>query len=428
MSIAADRALELERKLASFPAELATWLAVSEAGQPFEKHHTQIRRLALQMTGLHDTVLAELQRRAAEGTLLTYSRSIEQRALAVHTVWDFFRSKFALRAVEPAGSYLKTADAFARECYEAPASARREPPLVTFDNRISPWALTRERRYHPPSDPGGFLGTQDFTAVIERLPIPLLGLPWHYAAYLPHLVFLAHEAGHAYERDHESEEAIAAALDAAPLAPLRRAAWQAWRREVYADLHAVFTAGPAYAAALAELLQGDPARIAAETAPEQYPSTTLRILLAAQALQHLGDAQADQVRTAWRGHYPTHGLQDWEDDLPIVVTAVYAAVGLPDALAWKPRHQTQARTLAALLRAGASLSVTDVYPVRVLVAAARELMDAPAHWAALIAHAVRSRPPGLLAGDTRRAATFDAAAEHQAGAALAARLFDGLDD
>ena len=76
MTVAAAKTLELEQKLASFPKELSIWEEASKLNAPFEKHHSQISRLALQLTGLHETVVAELKSRVEEGTILKYARSI----------------------------------------------------------------------------------------------------------------------------------------------------------------------------------------------------------------------------------------------------------------------------------------------------------------------------------------------------------------
>jgi hypothetical protein len=386
----------------------------------------------LQITGLHETVVAEFDARFADGRLLAFADSIDKRSPAVHTVWDFLRSKFALRMVEPAARYLKTADAFALECYARPSAISREPPLVTFDNQASPWAISRDHAYQPATDPGGFLSLAAFSQVIHSLPIPLLGLPWHYATYLPHMVFLAHEVGHAAERDFGLEPSLTAALDKSGVDPDHLHGWRSWQREVFADLFAIFTTEMPYAVSLAEILRADPERLQSAVRNDgqwtDYPTAALRILLNAEALKQCGVADAEAFRDSWLALCPSHAMADWEPDLPKVVEAYYKAANLPASAAWTPENQRQARTIAKILAQGGALRYSDVYPTRVLVAAARDLIDQPEHWPKLIDHAVQSRPPGLLQQvDGRPHGEDEAEAkEIAAGAALASTLFAAI--
>jgi hypothetical protein len=444
------KAAELEWKLRSLPYELKAWRDLSELKQPFEKHHSQIRRLALQMEGLHKKVVCDFGQFVKDATLLTFVQSLEKRALAIHTVWDFFRSKFALRAVEPLGSYLKMADAYARECYEpvrqkfvaAGGADRREPPLVTFDNRVSPWSLSREATYTPASDPGGIVATTAFSEVVSRLPIPLLGIPWHYITYLPHVVFLAHECGHAVEKDFGLDKGIQLALDQSKIDAARLSGWQAWRHEIFADVFACYAAGPSYATALADVLTRDSSKIAEEVRTQQrwgdYPTTTLRILLNTEALSQFGFVEeAKTLQGRWLTDYPGHAMKPFVDDLPAVVKALHKGAALPEKdLAFTAAYSAQSRKTANLYFAGGQHSATDVYPVRVLIAAAREMLTLPGatqpileqYWEALCRHAVTSRPPGMLAAEAQRASKFEPESERTEAEALADVLFGAISE
>lgn len=450
MSALEKKATELEWKLRSLPDELRVWRELSELKQPFEKHHSQIRRLGLQMEALHAKVVSDFHQAVKDATLFTFADSLEKRALAVHTVWDFFRSKFALRAVEPLGTYLKMADAFARECYEPVrrqyvergGADRREPPLVTFDNRVSPWALSRETRYAPASDPGGIIATTTFSEIVSKLPIPLLGLPWHYITYLPHVVFLAHECGHAVEKDFGLGGSIDSALAESKIDPAHLPAWQAWRGEMFADVYACYVAGRSYAAALAEVLTRERSKIEAEVRPNSqgcwgdYPTTTLRILLNAAALERFGFSDdAERLRTKWLKEYPVHAMLPFEADIQAVVNALHMGAALPKkGLLFTAADSKQSRTTANIYLAGGRHLSTDVYPVRVLVAAARELLTIPSatpsaverHWAALSRHAVTSLPPELLSAEKQRAGQFDTQAEAKEADVLADILFGAI--
>src|SRR5687767_12809741 len=111
---------ELRFKLQSLPDELKSWRDRSRANHPLEKNHSQIKRLTLRVEGLHGKVTSEFQDHEEKEQLLAFADSLERKALAVHTVWDFFRSKLALREVPRFAPYLALADAFTRECYVGP--------------------------------------------------------------------------------------------------------------------------------------------------------------------------------------------------------------------------------------------------------------------------------------------------------------------
>jgi hypothetical protein len=445
------KVVELDWKLRSLPHELSAWRELSEIGQPFEKHHSQIRRLALQMEALHDQVVVDFKRATTAANLLDSADSLEKRSLAVHTVWDFFRAKFALRAVEPLGSYLKMADAFARECYDpvrqqfvaAGGADRCEPPLVTFDNRVSPWAVSREGKYAPASDPGGIVATTAFSQVVSMLPIPLLGLPWHYITYLPHVVFLAHECGHAVEKDFALNKGIQEALGRSGVDTERLPAWQAWQREMFADVFACYATGPSYTAALAEVLTRDRSRIEVEVKTSakgwsSYPTAALRMLLNIATLEHLGfQEDAKTLRDRWCGDYPTHAMKAFEHDLPAVVRALLDGAALPGrGLVFTAADRAQSRKTADLYLAGGKHPETDVYAVRVLIAAAREIQKSSVlapeslerHWAALCRHAVNSRPPGLLTAEKQRASQLDPQKERTEAGRISDLLFGALEN
>src|SRR5262249_23204622 len=144
--------------------------------------------------GLHKRVVSEFEDLEKKGTLLQAADSLERKTLAVHTVWDFFRSKLALREVGTFAPYLALADAFTRECYVEPFRVLNNiakdqfcpAPLVTFDNEISPWARPRNDE-KPDAQAGGFLTSQQFSDALKQLPIALIGLPWSFLSYLPHM-------------------------------------------------------------------------------------------------------------------------------------------------------------------------------------------------------------------------------------------------
>src|SRR5262245_19191225 len=165
---------ELRFKLESLPDELNSWRERSSANMALEKNHSQISRLALRVEGLHSKVVSEFDELEKNKTVLLHADSLERKALAVHTVWDFFRSKLALREIRAFAPYLALADAFTRECYVGSFRTLNNlksdelcpAPLVTFDNEISPWARPQTSS-KPDSQEGGFLTAQQFDQALK---------------------------------------------------------------------------------------------------------------------------------------------------------------------------------------------------------------------------------------------------------------------
>jgi hypothetical protein len=443
---------ELRFKLQSLPDELKSWRERSSANQALEKNHSQIRRLTLRVEGLHGKVISEFKDLEEKGKLLLFADSLERKALAVHMVWDFFRSKFALREVGAFAPFLALADAFTRECYietfrkmkNLSADELCPAPLVTFDNEISPWAKPQSLSKPDPQE-GGFLTPQQFNDALKQLPVALLGLPWSFLSYLPHMSLLAHEVGHAIERDCDQESMLDLAAANMPLSDEgRRAAWQTWRKEVFADLFGALMAGPAFAWSLADYLAKDAQSITAESRPQlnqswtQYPTTSLRILLLCRFLErHSFATDATAIRLQWEKDYPAHSLPDFEKDFDSVIDAISAAARFPELVGFSfpppvpPAMNSPERRIAALYRQDMELKDTEPQPARAYVAAARLLMDQKTVrpleevWKKLAQHHLRSRPP-FVAGENAPQSVIEEDRERAAGADVADILFRDL--
>src|SRR3989442_1047185 len=103
---------ELYQKLDSLKEEFGYWRDRSEAAQSLQKHHTQIRRISLQLEGMQQGIRAELDalRQRQGRDILSAARKLELDILEVHRIWEFFRSKFVLRTVDWFNPYLIAAD------------------------------------------------------------------------------------------------------------------------------------------------------------------------------------------------------------------------------------------------------------------------------------------------------------------------------
>jgi len=269
----ARRKQDLLQQFEALTRELDHWRAVSAENQPFEKHHSQIDALTKQMLALNDKVKADWKGSPDFAAI----QKASLRCATVQTVWNFFREKLVLRHDDYFGPHLKAADAYAWACYEPLINARRathpeepyrEPPLVTFHSDVSPWALSRQSRYDTDAEVNGATNDQVFEQVCSALPIPVLGIPWHSARFLPNLAVLAHETGHVVEADF----ALASPLENALIDGLKDSAlcegWSRhWRKEVFADLFACYAAGPSFVWILADSLPESPTTVAAKKRP-----------------------------------------------------------------------------------------------------------------------------------------------------------------
>ncbi len=440
--------IELDTKVAALPAELDAWRKLSASGSsPLAKHHTQIRRLASQIEGLQSLVADQLRQLTTDDDLLRQARTIEKRLLAVHAVWDYFRSRLVLRTQEPFAQFLRAADAFAWACYRPvldalgkTAGVTREPPLVSLQGDWSPNALPRGRAYDVVRSPGGWTDAAPFAAVIGDLPVPIIGVPWLHLEHLPHLVLVAHETGHLVEDDFHLGAAAGRIITDAPLErPEARDGWLAWRSEVFADVFACVAAGPAFAWSLADVLARRRADIEAERADAaggwgEYPPSTLRMRLNAGALDALGfKDEAQAVLAAWMAAYPGDPLAELAADARTVAARLVSGGLLPEALHFS--HVAGEYALALkLLAAGFPLNDETLQDSRALVAAACEhyrldpaASNRSATWRKVRDRIVRARPPGVLDAADRADVTFSEDDDRESGRTAGSSFFAAID-
>jgi hypothetical protein len=394
VQIAERKLAELRDKLAGISAEFDRWLAEAGERRPLRKHHSQISRLTAQLGGLVERVGQDLD--AALGDrdgVLDDSRALQMRILEVHRIWDFYRSKLNLRYIEWFRPYLGTVDEFAWACYaladahgrrpDASAPAAKTAPLVFLSGEFSPFLHARQSPFdvEEVADAPDTLG---FLQIVSALPVPVIGLPWYQLTHLPDAVLVAHEIGHDVERDRRMAgtalEHVRAVGNALPAE--RRAAWIAWLPEVVADLYGVLAGGPAFVAALVDLLAVDPAEVAAEPVGppwRPHPPAAVRVAVTTAALEHTGfAAEADAQRRAWAEAYPavpTDPTAPLAADVPHVVGALltrpFPQLGdqaLPAVVMFTAAQQKAASAAADAVLDGQRPATGDI---RCLVAAAR---------------------------------------------------------
>lgn len=400
MGIADGKLAALRRKLAGLRQELAVWRRESERGERLEKHHTQIRRVARQLDAFAGEVEGRIEALAGDpSALLADGYSVERMVLDLNRIWEFFRSKLALRYVPAFTGPLAAADDFAWACYRPAQEAAREdhvppeelkePPLVFFNGGWSPFIVPRGWSYEAEAVPGEELATPAFRQALERLPIPVIGIPWYQLEHLPEAVVIGHEVGHSVEDDlrltGRLEALLEAGLEARGVPAERRPAWRSWLGEIFADLYGVLATGPAFVGVLMELLATEAGRLRRETRrPDQwgdYPTRALRVHLNLEALARSGlGEESRELAARWRELCPDHALTAFEADLPPVVAALLeeplpelSGTPLGKLLSFPRQAQEAARTDAQRLLQRFAPGSSDV---RVLVAAARYAFEA----------------------------------------------------
>ncbi len=310
MSGFADRKrAELQTKLGAITVELRYWRALCEDKQPLEKHHSQFHAVDGRLSALIARVAIDI-----DSADISHSwHRLEGHVLDLYRVWGYFRDKFSQRLIDEFLPYLTLADEFAVACYRPaqdvavnpetgdPVDAR-EPPLTFLTNSDSPFSVSRKSSYQWAQGSGAPM-SREVRRVTNRLPLPVIGLPWFELRHLPEAMVIAHEVGHVVHRDLIGSEVparlVSAALPAPECGPQVRGDWLRWANEAFADVYGALCGGPSYRAVLADFLGADdpsPNRADSEHAPPE-----LRIRLVDEVLAASGtyvDARADSSGAA----------------------------------------------------------------------------------------------------------------------------------
>jgi hypothetical protein len=323
---------------------------------------------------------------------------------SVQSFWNYFREKLMMRFDQRIGGYLRAADAYVWACYEPvlmdrratnPAQPFREPPLVAFDTEQSPWAQSRRNNDAAPSDASDAGTRSVFNQIMAAMPIAVLGIPWSTAELLPKFAALAHETGHVIETDFGLADTLETALSDATKDSALSVGWSHnWRKEVFADLFACYSAGPSFVWTLTDSIPDSPPTVKIKRRPSpisgsaqwgKYPPATLRILMNLHALRMFGHANsANAIEKYWKGDYPEHAMGDFENDIKLVVPAVYEAAKLPAALEYTKLADEYSRVYRIAVIQSSDLELTEPYNPRT---------DAHRHRVRRKPHAARRRRP-----------------------------------
>lgn len=372
MELLKRRATALDHYRSALMAEFVDWRRRTQAGAALEKHQTQVERITASLELFLDASGAPATQGA---TAFGENERIFRRILGAQRLWDYFRSKLALRDVPWLRNDLVCADEFAWNCYQ-PAREQakaaglldekrfKEPPLVYFSSEASPFAKGRDMTF--PLEGITTRDIQDFGAAILKLPIPVISLPWFQVNHLPAAAAIGHEVGHTVERDFDLMPVVETLFQTLDLASKRLSAWVAWRQEIFADIYGILCTGPASVIALMNYLIDDPQVITKEqvTGPDwgAYPTRWLRMQLNFETLTQLG-LDATDLSQPWLDTYPFHLMDSFEADIPKVVRAVletplsvFGDQPLRAIVGFTPADVKQARNLAFAINNGGGLA------------------------------------------------------------------------
>ncbi len=295
--LAERKAAELQSKLRSIGNEFKQWEEEADRGA-FRRHHSQIRGVILPLRAVLNRVATDLKEKAGDD-LLSAAPQATQVILGIFRVWEFFRQKWIQRRDPELRKYLDIADEFAWICYQPVIKDKnvkvRRPPLVFLNGGLSPFVLNRLDGFHLENENDGELQKDKFRAILAKLPFPVIGVPWHQLEFWPEVAVIAHEVGHAVERDLQLEKDVTRALTQAIGKSPRRPYWQAWRGELFADAYGCAAVGPASAGALADYLARSRTDMESESpsAQDEHPPGLLRIEFNQSFLEVTGHSRLD---------------------------------------------------------------------------------------------------------------------------------------
>jgi hypothetical protein len=360
---------ELLAKLRSVADELDGWQATVGTDKAMQRHWSQVEKIVADLRPLVHRVQTEIESSDVSASWL----QLEAYVLDLHRVWGFFRDKLMLRRLE-FEPYLLMADEFTYACYEparvsaaaaghSAAARRREPPLVYLSAVASPFSLSRggpagaQAGPNEPASPAA-------RALIDELPVPVIGVPWFQLRHLPDAMMLGHEVGHLVVSDFVGldavEDIVEQALDDSD--PEDLATWRGWAEEAFADVYGTLCGGAGYAAALADFLL---VRGAEEPADPWYPPPSTRMLLTEAVLDAAGcPAEADRLRNQRiaEGNLPASDKAAKQARAvgEALATSPYAAFGAPLLTVINCRKQCQTGTQPNDLVSGWDLTTEDI--------------------------------------------------------------------
>jgi hypothetical protein len=279
-------------------AEVSAWRARWDTIDAIGGHHTQLDLLTDVVLGLVDEITARsaaIDTSAGIGETYDECRRQDRRLLHARRLWRWYADKLDQRAGPDDDARVQTlqaADEVVWSCWKTAFTALGEQapaaPVPYLAPRFN--ASATPRTDHPD---GLRPGADDLLRRhIEKLPIPVVGLPPLCARRPWWLILTAHETAHhvqfeAGDLERRTQERVVAAVRDATGDDQAAEKWRPWCRELFADACSVLLTGPAAIWAVRELETRAPA--AMRTSPSlTYPPPLVRLAIACEVARRAG--------------------------------------------------------------------------------------------------------------------------------------------
>jgi hypothetical protein len=289
--------LELDRLIAEFDSWLDQCRNLDRDAQGIYvgRHKTQLEAIESVVLGAlralrHHLHALDLVRPA--GDVYDDCRDYDMAIVWARRLWSYYRDKFDQRLDEERmRPLLRAADEVVWSCYRqvfvrAPNSPQGAPPLPFIEPAFAPGAIVAGRL--PPALKL-FVDLPFLDPFLAKLPLPLLQLPPWFVDAPWWLVYVGHEVGHFIQKDLGLEqpfrEGVAAAAKAAGSAQ-DQAFWEAWHREIFADIFSLTVMGPWAIYAIRDAEWASPAAMALRK--DEYPAPAIRLAIMVEAAARLG--------------------------------------------------------------------------------------------------------------------------------------------
>jgi Zn-dependent protease with chaperone function len=264
---------------------------VDSTGQYVGRHELQrvaLRALLVEAAKTMRMRAKDLSADLRLGDFFDECRSLDEAAIWLERVWEFYRAKFDQRDDPAFGPVVRAADEIVWSCYHdvmRRARGGRHPPqpLPFVASEYSPAALESDKPVPHQLETGGRgpAWTEGLRAATATVPVTLLRLP-PWCVHDPWwLAFIAHEVGHHVQTDLALTtafgQAVARAVSDAGGTREESVAWSGWSREIFADVFSIMMLGPGAVRAIEDIERSNDANMLRST--RTYPPPRVRVYL-----------------------------------------------------------------------------------------------------------------------------------------------------
>ena len=293
---------ESHRALKGLKGQIKKWADRRHSLDVLDQYDAHVSVLESVLLPVLDALAAALDRIDSGrpvGEVYAQCRRTDDGVAFVGRIWEWFRAKFDQRDDPVIRRLLAAADEVVWSCYAevfdnaAAVSGREVPrglvPLPYIEFRFAPTATPR--RLVPP-DLRPRSGDEIMRVFLERLPLPLVGLPLAWLEAPWWLLLLGHEVGHQIQFELMPEFSLVTEFGelvsraAAAGGELDASRWRAWSQEIFADLCLLCTGGPWGIWSVAGQDLADERTMLADRGP--FPPPVVRLALLAAAAATLG--------------------------------------------------------------------------------------------------------------------------------------------